>query len=147
MAAQAGRVRVRVVALITRGTDVLVIEQSDGKQAWNCFPGGQLEHGETLGDCLVRELDEELSVEVEVGELVACGTYVEGSTTSLEMYFRCTPRGDELAINEAHILKARYLPAAELPRHQVFPLEIARDLAELLSGVDCRGVYYYGRFA
>jgi A/G-specific adenine glycosylase len=33
------------------------------------FPGGKQEDGETLPDCLQRELREELAIEVEVGEL------------------------------------------------------------------------------
>ena len=33
------------------------------------FPGGKVEHGEGLVDCLKRELREELAIEVEVGGL------------------------------------------------------------------------------
>jgi mutator protein MutT len=34
------------------------------------FPGGKLEAGETLEGCLVREVREELGIEVHVGELL-----------------------------------------------------------------------------
>jgi A/G-specific adenine glycosylase len=33
------------------------------------FPGGKREPGESLGECLVREVREELDIEVEVGQL------------------------------------------------------------------------------
>jgi len=34
------------------------------------FPGGKREHGETLPECLAREMREELGVEIEVGQLL-----------------------------------------------------------------------------
>ena len=36
------------------------------------FPGGKLEAGETLQECLARELSEELAIAVEVGERFTC---------------------------------------------------------------------------
>ena len=34
------------------------------------FPGGKVERGESLEECLQREIHEELGIEIEVGELV-----------------------------------------------------------------------------
>ena len=123
-----------------------MIEQGDATRVWNCFPGGALERGETLETCLARELVEELSLEVEVGPLVACGTYVEGNTTSFEIYFRCTARGAEPVVKEDHIRKARFLPVVELLDCEVYPQEIAQDLSRLLKNTAQGGVYY-GQFA
>ena len=146
METSGGRVRVRVVALVTRGDEVLVIEQSDATQVWYCFPGGALEHGETLEMCLARELVEELSLEVDVGPFIACGTYEEGNTTSAEIYFHCTPRGGAPVVKEAHIHKVHFLPIASLSSYGVYPREMGRDLSKLLKNADKGGVYY-GRFA
>ena len=146
MATSAGRVRVRVVGLVTRDDEVLVIEQSDAAQVWTCFPGGALEHGETLEACLARELVEELSLEVEVGRFVACGTYEEGNTTSVEIYFHCTALGAAPVAKEAHIRKAHFLPVADLSSYEVYPLEISQNLSRLLKNSG-QGGLYYGRFS
>ncbi len=49
------------------------------------FPGGKQEAGETLPDCLRRELREELAIEVEVGEL-----FMQVNTPSPTSKSRCT---------------------------------------------------------
>lgn len=60
-------------ALIEREGRVLLTKRLEGDELeghWE-FPGGALEEGEDLAECLARELREELGVEVEVGEEIA----------------------------------------------------------------------------
>ncbi len=53
------------------------------------FPGGKIEEGETLEECLAREILEELAVEVVVGELYV-QVYHTYETFSLTLYvFPC----------------------------------------------------------
>ena len=57
--------------------------------AWE-FPGGKCELFESLNDCLVRELREELAVEAMVHEEVLSTTY-DYSDRRVELhFFRCT---------------------------------------------------------
>ncbi len=42
------------------------------------FPGGKLDPGETLEECLKRELKEELDIEVDVGEFFASSQFACG---------------------------------------------------------------------
>lgn len=49
--------------------DVLVADERRNGVSFTKFPGGGLEIGEGLTDCLRRELKEELGIEAEVGEL------------------------------------------------------------------------------
>jgi 8-oxo-dGTP diphosphatase len=58
-------------ALIFRGGKLLITQrnaQSHLGGLWE-FPGGKRESGETFEACLVREIHEELGVEISVGEL------------------------------------------------------------------------------
>ncbi len=66
--------------VICRGGKVLIARRPEGKLLgglWE-FPGGRRERGETLEECLMRELREELDIEVEVGPPL--GTYSHAYT-------------------------------------------------------------------
>ncbi|HZG77311.1 MAG TPA: (deoxy)nucleoside triphosphate pyrophosphohydrolase [Paenibacillus sp.] len=79
------------------------------------FPGGKLEPGEAPRDALVREIREELGVELEVGALVADHTHAyESIVVRLRTY-------------EARIVRGR--PAAK--EHERFEWRSAPDLAAL----------------
>jgi 8-oxo-dGTP diphosphatase len=57
-------------ALLVNDNKILIAQRkSTDKLAgkWE-FPGGKLEPGETLEECLKREMHEEFGIEVEVGE-------------------------------------------------------------------------------
>ena len=59
------------------------------------FPGGKRESGETFEECLVRELREELGIEVEVGKLVDSLTHeYPGKIVHLK-FFHCEWRQHE----------------------------------------------------
>ncbi|OGI01240.1 MAG: hypothetical protein A2Y25_01775 [Candidatus Melainabacteria bacterium GWF2_37_15] len=64
--------------IIEKDGKVLIARRKSGKcigAKWE-FPGGKLEVGETLEECLKRELKEELDVEVKVGEFVASSKFI-----------------------------------------------------------------------
>ena len=53
------------------------------------FPGGKREPGETFEQCLVRELREELGIEVRVGERLESLTHAYPEKTVHLEFFRC----------------------------------------------------------
>lgn len=59
-----------IAAVIRRGDDVLLCQRREGALAgkWE-FPGGKLEDGETPEQCLKREIEEELAIDIEVGHI------------------------------------------------------------------------------
>ena len=63
---------VRVVAAVIESDHKIFATQrgyGDFKGGWE-FPGGKIEPGETPQQALVREIEEELDTEIEVGELI-----------------------------------------------------------------------------
>jgi A/G-specific adenine glycosylase len=93
------------------------------------FPGGHREAGETLPECLVREMHEELDVEVEVGELL---TIVRHAYTHFRITlhaFRCRLVAGELRCLDCAAF--RWVRLAEL---DALPMSVAdRKIAQVLQ--------------
>ena len=63
---------IHVVAAIIRSGDKIYATQrgyGEFEGGWE-FPGGKIEPGETPQEALIREIKEELTVDIEVGELI-----------------------------------------------------------------------------
>ncbi|RFC53383.1 NUDIX domain-containing protein [Brumimicrobium aurantiacum] len=56
--------------LINDKQEVLLSDERRVGKEFTKFPGGGLELGEGIKDCLIREFDEELNLKIEVGELL-----------------------------------------------------------------------------
>lgn len=57
---------IRVYGLLIHESKILIIREPFTGQIINKFPGGGLEYGEGLIDCLKREFLEELNLEIEI---------------------------------------------------------------------------------
>jgi 8-oxo-dGTP diphosphatase len=69
------------------------------KGGWE-FPGGKIEIGETPKEALIREIQEELDVLVEVGELVEIVEYDYPSFHLTMHCFLCTMKAGDLVLKE-----------------------------------------------
>lgn len=100
----------------------------DYKGFWE-FPGGKVESGETHERALVRELREELSVEVRVGEFI-CTVEHDYPTFHLTMhcFFCCIEKGNLTLLEHE---SAKWISRDELSTLQWCPADI--KVVEALS--------------
>lgn len=91
------------------------------KGQWE-FPGGKIEAGETPQQALVREIQEELDVEIQVGEWIGTIEY-DYPTFHLTMdCFWCVVTAGEFVLKEAEA--ARWLSKDELRNMAWLPADI-----------------------
>ena len=105
---------VRVVAAVIRSEDKIFATArgyGEFKGQWE-FPGGKIEPGETPQEALVREIQEELDVKIEVGDLIDTIEYDSPSFhLSMDCFWRIVTDG-EITLKEAE--DARWLSKDEL---------------------------------
>ncbi|HIT85121.1 MAG TPA: 8-oxo-dGTP diphosphatase MutT [Candidatus Ornithomonoglobus intestinigallinarum] len=92
------------------------------KGKWE-FPGGKLEAGETSQQALIREIQEELDVKIEVGELIDTIEYDYPNFHLSMDCFLCVVVDGEIILKEAEA--ARWLGKYELYSVDWLPADIA----------------------
>lgn len=89
-------------ALIIREDRIFIAQRPPGKAFglyWE-FPGGKAEPGESLEDCLFREIREELSLEIQIGDLFQNVRY-RHRNLNIDLYaYWCAISGGELLLRE-----------------------------------------------
>jgi mutator protein MutT len=116
--------------LVFRGSKLLITQRREDSHLgglWE-FPGGKREGNETFEECLIRELREELGIEVEVGEVLESLTHAYPEKTVVLKFFRCRWKANEPQAIDCGDL--RWVTAAEL-RDYEFPAADAH-LLEML---------------
>jgi 8-oxo-dGTP diphosphatase len=88
-------------AIIRNGDKIFATKRGYGefKGGWE-FPGGKIEEGETPKEALVREIQEELDILVEVGELVEIVEYDYPSFHLTMHCFLCIMKAGDLVLKE-----------------------------------------------
>ena len=117
--------------VIERNGTLLITRRPEGSHLagyWE-FPGGKQEEGETLRDCLVREIREELRVRVRVTRLLMTADHDYGHRVVHVHFFACgITEGEPSAILGQEL---RWVKPAELTTFRFPPPD--RSLVEVLS--------------
>ena len=119
-------------AIIRDGEDILVVRRGAGEMLagyWE-FPGGPVEHPETLQECLERELFAVLDIATKAGPVVAvCDhEYESGSIKLVAMETEIVQGKITLTAHD----KMRWLPASEILGLKLAPaaIPIAQSLLD-----------------
>jgi 8-oxo-dGTP diphosphatase len=112
--------RLSAHAVITNDAgEVLLLKATYGSLAWG-LPGGALEPGETIHECVQRECQEELGRDIHILHLT--GVYYHKAYNSQAFIFRCDlPSLDEIILSPEHS-EYRFTPLSEMSavqRHRV----------------------------
>src|SRR5262245_39486926 len=112
-------------ALVFRGGRLLITQRQAGSHLgglWE-FPGGKREVEETFGQCLVREIREELGVEISVGTLFEEVHHdYPGKSVHLKFFLCRLVSGEPQPLECAAV---KWVDQAELSRYE-FPAADAR---------------------
>ncbi len=122
-------------ALIFRGGKLLITQRPAKAHLgglWE-FPGGKREPDETFEQCLVREIREELGVEISVGELFESVTHAYPEKTVHLKFFICRLLGGEPQPLGCKAVK--WTGKSELADHE-FPAADANLLVKLRDALE-----------
>lgn len=115
---------IRVVAAVIRNEDKIFATArgyGEFKGQWE-FPGGEIENGETAQQALVREIQEELDVKIEVGKLIETIEYDYPSFHLSMDCFWCIVTDGKIVLKEAEA--SRWLSKDELYSVDWLPADI-----------------------
>lgn len=112
-----------VAAIITEDEHIFATQRGYGefKGGWE-FPGGKVEPGESPKEALVREIKEELDVEITVGELLDTVEYDYPQFHLSMDCFLCQIKSGELVLKEHEA--AKWLTSGTLDSVQWLPADL-----------------------
>lgn len=102
--------------LLIRGREILLIRNTYGSGKWN-LPGGRIEKGERPVNALVREVKEELDIEVYepyfMGVVMSSREYKKDTVYC----FLCKVTERDFVIDQDEIVEAQWFTLDELPKN------------------------------
>jgi 8-oxo-dGTP diphosphatase len=93
-----GSIIVRCAGIVEKDDEFLLVHSQYDDELFWIFPGGGLEPGERLRDCVKREVLEETGLDVEVEKLVFINETPPSKDSMVHFTYLCTPISSDDAI-------------------------------------------------
>ena len=119
-------------AIIRQNNQILICRRGPGGNCaylWE-FPGGKLEPGESLEECIIRECQEELEITISVKDIFAETTYQYPDKEIAFTFYNAEIIGGTMKVN-AHE-EIRWVLAEELKNYEFCPADV--KIVEQLMG-------------
>lgn len=138
--------KVRPSVAIIENEKVLLMRYRYGDTDVFNLPGGNVDAGETLTDTLIRELQEELGIQIAVGEMLVAGEVIlpQQKTDVLHCVFKASIIEGTPILNtkETSALEVLWQPITSLNQLAMYP-NVSNDLQVILT--ENKGFEYLGR--
>lgn len=132
------KIRIRVCGLLLENDSLLLVQLHSpviNKLIWTP-PGGGLEFGETMDECLKREFAEETGLEIEINHLVHVNEMIYEPFHAVEFYFSVTRTGGsliegrdpELTDDEQLLRDIQWKPVKEIARIPLVPQSLINKI-------------------
>jgi len=126
----------RAAAIVIHGNEIALIKRHREGRLYYVFPGGQLEDRESPEQAVVREVEEELGLKVEVERLLVRMTH----HGKIQFYFLTRITGGKFGTGAGPEMKGLYppergsyravwMPLANILKENVVPREVAETVA------------------
>jgi NAD+ diphosphatase len=120
------RITPAIIVSVTRGDEILLARHHRFSQRFTVI-AGFVEPGETLEECVEREVHEEVGIDVADVRYVASQSWPFPG--SLMVGFTAAYAGGEITVDATELIEARWFPADSLPQVPD-PITIARRLID-----------------
>lgn len=131
-----GAFNIRVYGIAIKDGRLLISTEMGGDHAFTKFPGGGLEPGEGLADCLIREWKEEMGADVAVENLFYVNEFYQPSAFNpsqqiISFYYGVKLLSEEITFksiekrwNREYLVEFRWEPISELQEDDfTFPID------------------------
>jgi 8-oxo-dGTP diphosphatase len=125
--------RLVVAVLIKKGSKFLLIKEEleDKKETW-IIPGGGVDFGESLEQAAIREIKEELGLDIKITKFIKFheSVFPDFNYHSVIFFFLAKSLSDKIKIGEEKILDAQYFSVKQMHK-----LDLVDSAQWLLKGV------------